>query len=143
MNKYIINPQITVLMPVHNGGAFLPEAVDSILAQTFSDFEFLIIDDASTDQTVAYLQDLREPRVRFLKSEQRLRLAGALNLGLDHARGEWIARMDADDISFPDRLSRQLDFLAKHPNVGICGGRINPSVYIQAVTMVCLKVTRT
>ena len=111
-------------MPVHNGGSFLPEAVNSILAQTFSDFEFLIIDDASTDQTAAYLQDLRDPRVRLLKSEQRLRLAGALNLGLDHAQGEWIARMDADDISFPDRLSRQLDFLAKHPEVGLCGGRI-------------------
>jgi len=117
-------PQVTVLMPVHNGGAFLPEAVNSILAQTFSDFEFLIIDDASTDQTVAYLQNLREPRVRLLKSERRLQIAGALNLGLDHARGEWIARMDADDISLPERLSRQLDFLAKHPEVGLCGGRI-------------------
>jgi len=122
----MVNPQITVLMPVHNGGSFLPEAVDSILAQTFSDFEFLIIDDASTDQTAAYLQDLREPRVRLLRSEQRVRLARALNLGLNHARGEWIARMDADDISMPDRLSRQLDFLAKHPDVGLCGGRINP-----------------
>ena len=117
-------PQVTVLMPVHNGGSFLPEAVNSVLAQTFSDFEFLIVDDASTDQTVAYLQGLREPRIRLLKSEQRLQIARALNLGMDHARGEWIARMDADDICLPDRLSRQLDFLKEHPEVGLCGGRI-------------------
>lgn len=111
-------------MPVHNGGSYLPEAVNSVLAQTFSDFEFLIVDDASTDQTVAYLQGIRDPRIRLLKSEQRLQIARALNLGLDHARGEWIARMDADDICLPDRLSRQLDFLAEHPEVGLCGGRI-------------------
>lgn len=117
-------PKVTVLMPVHNGGAYLPEAVNSILAQTFSDFEFLIVDDASTDQTVAYLQGIRDPRIRLLKSEQRLQIARALNLGLDHARGEWIARMDADDISLPDRLSRQLDFMLEHPEVGLCGGRI-------------------
>jgi glycosyltransferase involved in cell wall biosynthesis len=117
-------PKVTVLMPVHNGGSYLPEAVNSILAQTFSDFEFLIVDDASTDQTVAFLQGIRDPRIRLLKSEQRLQIARALNLGLDHARGEWIARMDADDISLPDRLSRQLDFLEKHPDVGLCGGRI-------------------
>jgi len=59
-----------------------------------------------------------------LRSENRLRLARALNLGLDHALGEWVARMDADDISLPDRLSRQLDFLANHPEVGLCGGRV-------------------
>jgi len=118
------NPAVTVLMPVHNGGSYLPEAVESILAQTLKDFEYIIVDDASTDQTVSYLQTLKDPRVRVLRSEKRLRLAGALNLGLDHAVGEWIARMDADDISLPDRLSRQLDFLAQHPEVGLCGGRV-------------------
>jgi glycosyltransferase involved in cell wall biosynthesis len=123
-DKQMKNPRVTVLMPVHNGGSYLLEAVNSILAQTFPDFEFLIVDDASTDQTVAYLQGIRDPRIRLLKSEQRLQIARALNLGLDHAKGKWIARMDADDISLPDRLSRQLDFLVKYPEVGLCGGRI-------------------
>ena len=115
-------PEITVLMPVHNGEAHVREAAESILAQTFRDFEFLVVDDASDDRTVAILESLGDPRLRLVKSRERLRFSGALNLGLEQARGEWIARMDADDITLPDRLARQRDFLHAHPEIGLCGG---------------------
>ena len=115
-------PEITVLMPVHNGAAHVREAAESILSQTFRDFEFLVVDDASDDQTVEILESLGDPRLRLVKSRERLRFSGALNLGLDQARGEWIARMDADDIALPNRLACQREFLRAHPEIGLCGG---------------------
>ena len=115
-------PEITVLMPVHNGAAHVREAAESILSQTFRDFEFLVVDDASDDRTVEILESLGDPRLRLVKSRERLRFSGALNLGLDQSRGEWIARMDADDIALPDRLARQREFLRARPEIGLCGG---------------------
>lgn len=115
-------PGVTVLMPVRNGAAHVREAAESILSQTFRDFEFLVVDDASDDGTVGILESLGDPRLRIVRSRERLRFSGALNLGLDLARGDWIARMDADDIALPDRLARQLAFLRAHPDVGLCGG---------------------
>ena len=112
---------ITVLMPVHNGASHLEEAMQSILHQTLKDFEFLIIDDASTDNSVAIIQGFNDPRIRLIQSPDRLKLSGALNLGLDHALGSYIARMDADDISFPRRLEIQAQFMERHPEIGLCG----------------------
>ena len=116
-------PVITVLMPVHNGAAFVRDAAESILRQTFRDFELLVVDDASSDGSAGILEQLGDARIRLIGSRERLRLSGALNLGLDHARGALIARMDADDIASPDRLACQRQFLAAHPDVGLCGGR--------------------
>lgn len=118
-----MTPEITILMPVHNGAAYLRESAESILGQTFRDFEFLVVDDASTDHSVSILESLNDPRIRILRSAERLRFSGALNLGLDQARGSWIARMDADDIALPHRLACQRDFLKTHPDVGLCGAR--------------------
>lgn len=115
-------PEITVLMPVHNGEAFVREAAESILSQTFRDLELLVVDDASTDRTVKILESLNDPRVRIIKSRERLRFSGALNLGIEHATGAFLARMDGDDIALSDRLALQRDYMLAHPEVGLCGG---------------------
>jgi CTP:molybdopterin cytidylyltransferase MocA len=113
---------ITVLMPVYNAGTHLSAAIESILQQTCRRFEFLIIDDGSTDDSSATI-------ARFARLDARLRvvrtahqgIAASLNLGLELARGTLIVRMDADDISWPDRIERQLAFLTDHPDVAIVG----------------------
>ena len=117
-------PLITVLMPVHNGAAYLAEAMDSILGQSFQDFEFLIMDDASTDNSAEIIRSFNDSRIRLIQSPNRLKLSGILNLGLDHAKGRYIARMDADDISLPKRLEVQAKFLDQHPEIGLCGSWI-------------------
>ena len=114
-------PQVSVLMSVHNGKRFLPEAVDSILAQDFRDFEFVVVDDGSTDDTSAILASYADHRVVRLHNPIRLGLAASLNRLLGVARGEYVARQDADDMSYPTRLSRQVGFLDSHPFVGIVG----------------------
>ena len=119
MNK----PQISVLMPVYNGEKFLREAIESILNQTYKDFEFLIINDGSTDRTREIIFSYNDSRIRYIENERNLKLIASLNKGLDLARGKYIARMDADDISMPDRLQKQFDFLELNPEVGLCGSR--------------------
>src|SRR3954470_5796718 len=101
-------PLVTVLMSVHNGAAFIQEAVESVLTQTLEDFEFLLYDDASTDGTTDYLMGLRDPRLSVFRNEENLGLAATLNRGIDMAKGEYVARMDADDVCVPDRLQRQV-----------------------------------
>ena len=108
-------------MPVHNGAAYLRAAVDSILRQSFADFEFLIVDDCSTDDSPAIIQSYADPRIRLVRAPERLRICRALNLGLEQAAGQFIARMDADDISHPRRLEKQVAYLTRHPDVALCG----------------------
>ncbi len=108
-------------MPVYNAAPYLLESVRSILEQTFTDFEFLIVDDGSTDGSAAIIQGFGDPRIRLVHNGTNLGLVASLNRGLDLARGEFIARMDADDISRPERLACQVDFMAAHPQVGVCG----------------------
>ena len=114
-------PLVTVLMSVHNDARFLPESVDSILAQSLTDFEFLIIDDGSTDGSCELLRRVRDPRVRLLRNPCNLGLTRSLNHGLAASAGQFVARMDADDVATPDRLARQVGFLREHPEVGIVG----------------------
>lgn len=114
-------PKITVLMPVHNSEKHLVVAMRSILNQTFRDFEFLILDDGSVDDSAEIVKTFADNRVRLLHNGQRLGVAATLNKGLELAGNEYVARMDADDISEPDRLMRQLEFMEKLPEVGICG----------------------
>lgn len=118
------NPKVTVLMPVYNGEKYLKEAINSILTQTFTDFEFLIIDDASTDRTSEILHSYGDPRMRIITNEENLGLTKSLNKGLAVARGEYIARMDADDISLPKRLEVQTKFMESNPEIGVCGSWI-------------------
>lgn len=114
-------PKITILMPVYNGAEYLREAIDSMLRQTFGDFEFLIINDGSTDQSVEIIESYSDPRIRLVNNGSNLGLISTLNKGVDLAKGEYVARMDCDDISSPTRLEKQLAFMESHPDVGVCG----------------------
>ncbi len=112
--------RISVLLPVYNCPRYVGGAIESILAQTFADFEFLIIDDGSTDQTPEVLKKYTDPRIRIIRHENR-GLAGTLNVGIELARGKYIARQDQDDISLPERLAKQLSYMEEHPDCGLLG----------------------
>ena len=132
------DPKVSVVMSVHNGEKYLAGATHSILAQTFADFEFIIIDDGSTDGSRAIVQSLEAPRIRLIAQENR-GLAAALNRGIGLARGAYIARMDADDISAPTRLAEQVDFLDAHTEIGMVGSsfhQIDEAGRITALTPV-------
>ena len=115
------HPRVSVLMPVYNGERYLREAVESILNQTYTDLEFIVIDDGSTDSSAAILESYTDPRIRVVHNHTNLRLVATLNKGLDLAQGELVARMDCDDVSLPERLERQLAFMEAHPEVGVLG----------------------
>ena len=114
-----MSPLLSVVLPVRNGGKYLAEAVDSILSQTFEDLELLLIDDHSTDSAISTL-DKSDPRLKILESRGR-GLVDACNTGFTHSLGEYIARMDADDISLPGRFQCQLDYFERCPDVDITG----------------------
>jgi glycosyltransferase involved in cell wall biosynthesis len=116
-----LNPKVTVLMPVYNGERYLREAIESILSQTFHDFEFLIINDASTDGSVEIINSYSDPRIRLVHNKTNMGRCATPNKGLDLAKGEYLARMDCDDVCPSTRLEKQLIFLNAHPNVGVCG----------------------
>ena len=111
-------PRVSVLLPVRNGMPWLPEAVESVLAQTWTDFELLAIEDGSTDGTAAYLRALTDPRLRIITTGG-IGIARALNRGVAQARGEYVARHDADDRSHPTRFARQICALDEHPDVAV------------------------
>lgn len=116
------SPIITVVMPAYNAAAYLKEAIASILQQTFRDFELIIVNDGSTDETPFILDDYArcDSRIKTLHQKNQGMIA-ALNRGCRLARGKYIARMDADDISLPSRLETQLEYLERHPTIGILG----------------------
>lgn len=117
---------VSVVMSVYNGDRYLREAVDSILNQTFTDFEFIIIDDGSTDTTwqilTAYAK--QDSRILPIRNDENIGLTCSLNKGIALAKGKYIARMDADDISLRDRFAKQVAFMDAHPEVGVCGSWI-------------------
>jgi glycosyltransferase involved in cell wall biosynthesis len=117
-------PAATVLMPLFNGKTYLTQAVESILGQTFGDFELLVIDDGSTDDGPNIVKGYRDPRIRLLANDTNLGIAATLNRGIGLARGKYVARMDCDDISLPHRLEKQFAFMEAHPDVGVCGSRV-------------------
>jgi glycosyltransferase involved in cell wall biosynthesis len=114
-------PLVTVLMAVHNGAAYVDAAIDSILRQTFTNFEFLIVDDASTDDTPRRIAAFRDPRIRVVRNDVNLGLTRSLNRGLGMARGPLVARQDADDVSHAGRLAAQVAFLEREPDVVVLG----------------------
>ena len=119
-------PKVSVIMAVRNCASYLAESIDSILNQTFRDFEFIIVDDASTDATPQILADYaaRDSRIRLLCNEQNLKLAASLNVALGIARAPLIARMDGDDWAYPSRLELQYAYMKAHPQIDICGTAI-------------------
>ena len=120
-----MSPHVTVLMAVYNGAPFLAKAIDSILAQTYEDFELLVVDDGSTDATPDIVRSYGDRRVRTVRNPRNIGLARSLNVGLAEARGALVARHDADDLSYPDRFRRQVEFLAAHPDVAVLGTRFD------------------
>jgi len=114
-------PRIAVVLPVYNGEMYVREAIQSVLDQTFTNFELLAIDDGSTDRTPEVLSSFTDPRLRVIRFPANRGLVPALNTGIGESRSEFIARMDADDICMPQRFERQVRFLEAHPEVSICG----------------------
>jgi glycosyltransferase involved in cell wall biosynthesis len=123
MSKYNNTPLVSVILPVYNAAPFLPEAIESILGQTYTPFELIIIDDQSTDGSRDIIADhvRLDKRVLTIFRNQR-GIASAMNEGVRLARGEWIARMDADNIALPERLAVQLDWI-KQKNLDVCGAQ--------------------
>jgi glycosyltransferase EpsE len=116
-------PRVSVISTVYNGARYFDRSVPSVLGQTLEDFEWIIVDDGSTDETPALLARLaaEQPRVRVI-SAGRVGRAKALNLATEQSRGEYVANQDIDDASSPDRLRLQADFMDEHPDVGLVGG---------------------
>ncbi len=123
LNKDINEPSISVIVPVYNGGKFIKEAVDSILNQSFSDFELIVVDDCSNDDTYEIVDELKrtDKRLRIYQNNSNVGVAATLNFGISVAKGKYIARMDADDISASNRLFRQLKYLENNPDLDIVG----------------------
>ena len=111
----------TVLMPVYNGTRYLREAIDSILKQTFEDFEFLIVDDASTDESAHVVLSYSDDRIRFVQNESNVGQVRCQNIGLGLARGRYIARLDQDDSSLSTRLERQVAVMDSDPRLAVVG----------------------
>ena len=119
------NPLVSVLMPVYNGEKYLFEAIQSILNQTYQNFEILIIDDCSTDNSVRIIQSINDKRVRFLQNKENLGQTKTLNKGIYIAKGKYIARQDQDDLSENLRLELQVNYLEKYPDIKLVGSSIN------------------
>ena len=115
--------RVSVVMSVYNGEKYLGEAIESILKQTFTDFEFIIIDDGSRDNSLAIVHDYvrQDERIQIIEHRKNQGLSVSLNKGIRVARGEYIARMDADDISIPDRIAYQVAYLDANPHIDVCG----------------------
>ena len=117
-------PSVSVVMPVFNGGQYLSEAINSILNQTFQDFEFIVIDDGSTDQTDEILHQLKDRKIKLHRNSSNIGNYASRNIGMKLARGRYICVMDADDVALPHRLHRQFTHMEANPDVGICGSYI-------------------
>lgn len=113
-------PRVSILMPLYNVAPYLREAMDSILAQTFLDFELIVLDDCSPDNSAEILDTYTDERIVRYRGEKNVGLSNVLNVGMAMARGELIARMDSDDISTPERLATQVAYLDAHPEVDLC-----------------------
>lgn len=117
-------PKVTVLLPVYNSENYVRESIDSIIAQSFTDWDMLILNEyGSNEECTKIVKEYEQldKRIRVIQNDKRLGLAKSLNLGIREATGEYIARMDADDISRKDRFQREVDFLDNHPNVAVIG----------------------
>jgi glycosyltransferase involved in cell wall biosynthesis len=117
-------PKVSIIMPVYNAEKYLNETIDSVLNQTYDDFEFLIIDDGSTDRSLQILNSYNDPRLKVFKNGKNIGYVKTLNKLLELSKGEYIARQDNDDISFPNRIEKQVHFLNSHKDIGICGTNV-------------------
>ncbi|MEO8413526.1 MAG: glycosyltransferase [Ginsengibacter sp.] len=121
MDTNLSIPIVSVIMPVYNAGPFLKEAIDSILQQSFTNFEFFIIDDASTDNSVSIINTYTDKRIQFIQKAKNTGYTDSLNMAIKSSKGKYIARMDADDISYKDRFQRQYQYMEQHSDVMVLG----------------------
>lgn len=117
-------PKVSVLMPAYNAEKYIADAMESILNQTFQDFELIVLNDCSRDGTEGIILSYDDPRIVYVKNPENMGVAGTLNRGLELAKGEYIARMDADDISLQNRLEKQVQYLDAHPKVAVLGTNV-------------------
>lgn len=118
MNK---KPLVTVFTPVYNCGEYLQETIESVLNQTFTDFEYLLVDDCSTDNSVAIIEQFSDPRIRLIKNRENKGISYNRNLGIEKSNGKYLAMLDGDDIALDTRLEKQIEFLERNPDYGILG----------------------
>ncbi|UOQ74426.1 glycosyltransferase family 2 protein [Hymenobacter cellulosilyticus] len=116
-----MSPRVSVLVPVYNVEAYIQETLRSLLNQTYQDFEIVVVNDRSTDQTAERIAELNDPRIHLYTNEVNLGRAGTDNYGMTLVRGELVAKMDGDDLCHPERLAKQVAFLDAHPEVDIVG----------------------
>ncbi|MBB6109098.1 Glycosyl transferase family 2 [Mucilaginibacter lappiensis] len=121
-----MTPAISVTMPVYNSASFLREAMDSILTQSFTDFEFVILNDGSTDNSKEIILSYNDPRIIFYDGKINVGLAHIRNKGIEISQGKYLAIMDSDDIATPDRLQKQFDYLESNRDIVMCGGFFTP-----------------
>lgn len=114
-------PLVSVIMSVYNGMPFLAQSVKSILNQSYKNFEFIIIDDGSTDKSFSFLKKIKDKRLTVIKNKKNIGLANSLNVALKKTKGNLIARMDSDDISLKNRFKEQVNFLRNHKDIDVCG----------------------
>lgn len=119
------NPLVSIVMAAFNEENYLHESINSILEQTYHNFEFIIINDGSTDNSEEIILSFKDPRIIYIKNDSNLKLIESLNKGLKIAKGKYIARMDADDISYTDRLEKQVAFMENNPETGISGAQLS------------------
>lgn len=115
------SPSVSIVMSVYNAQEYVAEAIESILCQTHGDFEFIIIEDGSSDDSLHIIQSYNDPRIKVIRNKENLKLIKSLNLGLQESRGRYIIRMDADDISRPDRIEKQVSYMESNLDCVICG----------------------
>lgn len=120
-SSLVSKPEVTVILPVRNGEQFVEECVQSILSQTFKNFELLVIDDGSQDRTIAVLKSFEDHRLEIIPNSGQPGIVGALNTGISRARGDFIARIDHDDVALTRRLEMQAKILRTYPNIGLVG----------------------
>jgi glycosyltransferase involved in cell wall biosynthesis len=114
-------PLVSVLMPVYNGETYLSEAIESILNQSYRNFEFIIVNDGSTDRSEEIIKSYSDARIKYITNPHNLRLIATLNRGIEFSQGAYIVRMDADDISLPQRIEKQVGWMEAHPDYGLIG----------------------
>ncbi|MFA6016784.1 MAG: glycosyltransferase family 2 protein [Patescibacteria group bacterium] len=120
------NPLVSIVMPVYNAGDFLVAAIESILKQTYKNFEFIIVDDGSTDNSLKMISEFakKDKRIKVFKNKENFGIAKTINKAIQKTKGRFIARMDADDIALPKRLEKQVNFLMKNPTIGVLGSQM-------------------
>lgn len=116
-----LDPLVSMVMPVYNGEKFVVETINSILNQSYSNFEFIIVDDGSTDSTYALISSISDSRIKIIRNEENKGIAYSFNVGIANSKGKYIAHIGADDLAHKDRFKYQVDFLENNPMVGICG----------------------